>query len=276
LVYRELIKPLPRHDKTPVTKSATKPGEPGGFRGSDSYDREMERSLLGSLADLNGFETYGFKEDGLVKKTMNVKVNGIHHHLVSYYAIEDVVSGTLTTPSQSSQLQNIKPRYELTSGQKLRAPLDQEEIEGYRGDAPSGTLTTPSQSSQLQNTKPRYKSTSGQNFRAPLDQEEIDDHRASLHHSDRQDSDRQPYFPTLQHDADWNTNDMQNSNIAAAHHVQWYYIPSFGPQYNANSNPRNNGPYEAVNGFIASNTDGAQGRLPAEHATDEDIAEYYL
>ncbi len=165
LVYRELLKPFPPGEKKRATKRAkraTKPGEPyprsGGdaastssanlsptmpvspaapatpatpatpaFRPGESFDRETERSLIGSLVD-----SYGFKEGGLVKKTMSVNVNGVHHHLVSYYKVDDVLNHALEVPSQNSALRELRPRPELTSRQNFRAPLDEME-EGFDG-----------------------------------------------------------------------------------------------------------------------------------------------
>ncbi|KAI9677599.1 MAG: hypothetical protein M1817_006553 [Caeruleum heppii] len=154
LVYRELLKPFPPGEKKRATKRAkrsSKPGEPyprsqvddgsptgntyssptsptpSTFKPTENFDRETERSLIGSLVD-----SYGFKEGGLVKKTMSVNVNGVHHHLVSYYKVEDVIAGNLETPSQSNALRFIKPRHELTTRQNFRAPLDELE-EGLDG-----------------------------------------------------------------------------------------------------------------------------------------------
>ncbi len=104
-----------------ATSAATSP-----FRVGDTYDREMERSLIGSLVD-----SYGFREGGLVKKTMSVHVNGVHHHLVSYYKVEDVLNRALKVPSQDEMLRHIRPRPELTSRQNFRAPLDEFEEGGY-------------------------------------------------------------------------------------------------------------------------------------------------
>ena len=146
LVYRELEKPFPPGEKKKATKRdkrLTKPGEPypsprsnleggdGSLQSyspmsptspapkSETFDKETERSLIGSLVD-----SYGFREGGLVKKTMSVNVNGVHHHLVSYYKVEDVLGGLLETPSISNNLRYIKPRLELTSRQNFRAPID--------------------------------------------------------------------------------------------------------------------------------------------------------
>ncbi|KAI9808526.1 MAG: hypothetical protein M1825_003674 [Sarcosagium campestre] len=146
LVYRELLKPFPPGEKKRATKRTKRPGKPGepyprpsidstnappppysptspttpNSKSGDPFDRETERSLIGSLVD-----SYGFKDGGLVKKTMSVNVNGVHHHLVSYYKVEDVIGRTLEVPSQSTSLRYVKPRHELTSRQNFRAPLDE-------------------------------------------------------------------------------------------------------------------------------------------------------
>lgn len=96
-------------------------GGAGGAGGSASLsDRDKERSLIGSLVD-----SYGFKEDGLVKKTMSVTVQGVHHHLVSYYKVKDVINHVLRTPSEDPMLRSLRPRPELTSRQNFRAPVDE-------------------------------------------------------------------------------------------------------------------------------------------------------
>ncbi|KAJ9266475.1 hypothetical protein DTO195F2_998 [Paecilomyces variotii] len=144
LVYRELDKPFPPGEKKRAMKkgnrrpvTATRPGEPyprpesngqgysspttsssGGF-GDRPAQSEMERALVGSLVD-----SYGFKDSGLVKKTMSVTVSGVTHHLVSYYSVEDVMRGALNPPSMVESLRYIRPRAELTQKQSFRAPID--------------------------------------------------------------------------------------------------------------------------------------------------------
>ncbi|EAU32400.1 conserved hypothetical protein [Aspergillus terreus NIH2624] len=142
LVYRELEKPFPPGEKKRAMKKAnrrpvpsTRPGEPyprhdsagaQGFSpsttsafGDRPHQSDMERALVGSLVD-----SYGFKDSGLVKKTMSVTVSGVTHHLVSYYSVEDVVRGHLTPPSMVDHLRYIRPRAELTQKQSFRAPID--------------------------------------------------------------------------------------------------------------------------------------------------------
>ena len=86
----------------------------------------MVRQLIGSLVD-----SYGFKQEGLVKKTISVTVQGITHHLVSYYHVNDVVTSQLRTPGQMDSLQYIRPRAKLTQKQSFRAPI--EEVDDVKG-----------------------------------------------------------------------------------------------------------------------------------------------
>ncbi|KAI9934074.1 hypothetical protein ASPWEDRAFT_168350 [Aspergillus wentii DTO 134E9] len=149
LVYRELEKPFPPGEKKRAMKKAnrrpvpsTRPGEPyprqeatpsayspsstaSGPYGDRSHQSEVERALVGSLVD-----SYGFKDSGLVKKTMSVTVSGVTHHLVSYYSVEDVMRGALNPPSMVESLRYIRPRAELTQKQSFRAPIDDLETAG--------------------------------------------------------------------------------------------------------------------------------------------------
>lgn len=143
LVYRELDKPFPPGEKKRAMKKgnrrpvqASRPGEPyprsdsngqsyspttpgSNFGGDRPQQSDVERALVGSLVD-----SYGFKDSGLVKKTMSVTVAGITHHLVSYYSVEDVMKGILSPPSLHDELRYIRPRAELISKQSFRAPID--------------------------------------------------------------------------------------------------------------------------------------------------------
>ncbi|KAL4899661.1 hypothetical protein BDW74DRAFT_108053 [Aspergillus multicolor] len=149
LVYRELEKPFPPGEKKRAMKKTTRrplptgrPGEPyarqdsnGGsyspsptassYGAERAHQSEIERALVGSLVD-----SYGFKEMGLVKKTMSVTVSGVTHHLVSYYSVEDVVRGALPPPSATDSLRYVRPRLELTQKQSFRAPIDELEHVG--------------------------------------------------------------------------------------------------------------------------------------------------
>ncbi|KAH8799019.1 Gti1/Pac2 family protein [Hyaloscypha sp. PMI_1271] len=146
LVYRELERPFPPGEKKRAMKrSKRSPGigkqEPygssnnsmsGGYStasaAASSFDaptasslsKETERSLIGSLVD-----SYGFKEEGLVKKTVSVTVGGVSHHLVSYYTVADVMNNKFTTPSKDPRFQHVTPRADLITKQNFRTPIDE-------------------------------------------------------------------------------------------------------------------------------------------------------
>ncbi|EEH50164.1 uncharacterized protein PADG_06243 [Paracoccidioides brasiliensis Pb18] len=161
LVYRELDKPFPPGEKKRAMKKGARrptpsgrPGEPyprpqesngtsyptstspgGASFGERSQQSELERQLVGSLVD-----SYGFKDSGLVKKTMSVTVSGVTHHLVSYYSVEDVMSNRLHTPMHQENLRYIRPRAELTTKQSFRAPIDDFEHGTLEDGDPSTAL----------------------------------------------------------------------------------------------------------------------------------------
>ncbi|RKF82627.1 Global transcription regulator sge1 [Golovinomyces cichoracearum] len=143
LVYRELERPFPPGEKKRAMKrSKRSPGihKPESYSivnsgyiptvtvsqptyespNSGSISKETERSLIGSLVD-----SYGFKEEGLVKKTVSVTVGPVSHHLVSYYTVADVMNNKLITPSKDPRFQHIVPRQDLISKQNFRTPIDE-------------------------------------------------------------------------------------------------------------------------------------------------------
>ncbi|KAH7144644.1 Gti1/Pac2 family-domain-containing protein, partial [Dactylonectria estremocensis] len=107
LIYRELEKPFPPGEKKRALKKNKKPQQ-----------GDSERALIGSLID-----SYPFKNEGLVKKTISVSYQGVPHHLVSYYNVNDVMAGRLTTPTKHHNLRNVIPRSELIMSQNFRAPI---------------------------------------------------------------------------------------------------------------------------------------------------------
>ncbi|GAB7347669.1 hypothetical protein MBLNU459_g5238t1 [Dothideomycetes sp. NU459] len=159
LIYRELEKPFPPGEKKRAMKRKRSSQEPEGRRDSEENegaeyaampptppspvlhldtkqdpagpqdnDKEMERQLIGSLVD-----SYGFRPNGLVKKTMSISLNGVSHHLVSYYTVEDVKQRRLNRPLTDSRLAGLTVRPELFMKQNFRAPV--EETEHYAVDA---------------------------------------------------------------------------------------------------------------------------------------------
>lgn len=147
LIYRELDKPFPPGEKKRALKKTKK--SPQGISKAESHShtnmsyvaagldqssvsKDQERSLIGSLVD-----SYPFKIDGLVKKTISISYQGVPHHLVSYYNVDDVTSGKLNTPTNTPELQHITPRSELFLSQNFRTPV--EEVEYALADH-NGTL----------------------------------------------------------------------------------------------------------------------------------------
>lgn len=63
---------------------------------------------------------------------MSISVNGISHHMVSYYKVDDVKNSILPRPLSDPRLQNISVRPELYLKQNFRAPV--EETEHYAID----------------------------------------------------------------------------------------------------------------------------------------------
>lgn len=159
LVYRELERPFPPGEKKRAMKRTKRspriPKASGPYGGSasgasSSYDasssfesgsssspmrKDTERSLIGSLVD-----SYGFKEGGLVKKTVSVTIGGVSHHLVSYYTIADIMNNKFTTPSKDPRFQYITPRADLITKQNFRTPID--EIETMDGTDDGGAYNT--------------------------------------------------------------------------------------------------------------------------------------
>ena len=154
LIYRELEKPFPPGEKKRAMKRkrSSLPGEPYPRRDSDDNDAEqvtpispahtntgevksssselpssendkdLERMLIGSLVD-----SYGFRPDGLIKKTMSISINGISHHMVSYYKMDDVKKGLLPGPRNDPRLQGLVVRQDLYLKQNFRAPVEDAE-----------------------------------------------------------------------------------------------------------------------------------------------------
>ncbi|KAF8925831.1 hypothetical protein BGZ58_000434 [Dissophora ornata] len=115
LVYRELDKRNSgKKDASPIDRAS---------RSSSSSDVESaleknkERALVGSLTN-----SYRFKKNGLVKKTMSIVVNGVSQHLISYYSKDDVLAGKLRTPSSVPDLASLEISPEFLMKQNFRIP----------------------------------------------------------------------------------------------------------------------------------------------------------
>lgn len=142
LIYRQLNSPFPPGEKKRATKRsqrAIKPGEPypasatstpvtdetrpfppespnPSVKAEGDPEKDINRGLVGSLVD-----SYEFKENGLLKKTMTVTVNTVQHHLVSYYSLEDAKNG-LRTPRDDPNLRDLRIRELLLNQPKFKFP----------------------------------------------------------------------------------------------------------------------------------------------------------
>lgn len=143
LIYRQLNNPFPPGEKKRATKRGQRPARQGDLystpgakasTGDESYrfspgspsisgvkleenvEKDANRGLLGSLVD-----SYEFKENGLLKKTMTVVINNVHHHLVSYYSLEDA-KYNLETPRDDPRLKDLPLREELLNQPKFKFP----------------------------------------------------------------------------------------------------------------------------------------------------------
>lgn len=115
LVYRELDKRCPQGDE--LTR--------GGCQ--NISERQRERALVGSLTN-----SYRFKKDGLIKKSMSLIVDGVQQHLVSYYNKDDVLNNRLQTPSHVPALAALDISPELLLHQNFRIPILVTDMEGNK------------------------------------------------------------------------------------------------------------------------------------------------
>lgn len=165
LIYRQLNSPFPPGEKKRATKRSQRPLKPGdpypnsspistpttdesrpfppespnpNVKTEENPDKDANRGLVGSLVD-----SYEFKENGLLKKTMTVTVQSVQHHLVSYYSLDDA-KYNLKTPREDPALRDIQIRESLLNQPKFKFPnLDDagdgtyEQMEGSQNAYPS-------------------------------------------------------------------------------------------------------------------------------------------
>ncbi|KAF9190551.1 hypothetical protein BGZ51_008489 [Haplosporangium sp. Z 767] len=115
LVYRELDKRNSgKKDASPIDRAA-RSDSPTDVE--SALEKNKERALVGSLTN-----SYRFKKNGLVKKTMSIVVNGVSQHLISYYSKDDVLAGKLRTPSSVPELASLEISPEFLMKQNFRIP----------------------------------------------------------------------------------------------------------------------------------------------------------
>ncbi|KAH9943693.1 Gti1/Pac2 family-domain-containing protein [Amylocystis lapponica] len=95
------------------------------------YREVTDRSAIRSPIDTHearqaahAAEGHGtLKPNGLVKKTITVKIDGSDHHLISYFTQEDIRSGRLQRPTTRPDLRAIEIPQELLQSTTFRYPL---------------------------------------------------------------------------------------------------------------------------------------------------------
>lgn len=124
MIYRELDKRVPGDKKLSISSASSNDSRQRSYSADQSVltcgmtnDRNRERRLVGSLSD-----SYRFRKDGLIKKTMSIIVNGVPQHLISYYLPNDIISSKLRTPSSVPELASLEISPDLLVKQNFRIP----------------------------------------------------------------------------------------------------------------------------------------------------------
>ncbi|KAI7954334.1 hypothetical protein MJO28_004734 [Puccinia striiformis f. sp. tritici] len=104
---------IPKNENQDQAQSASGENQSTPAATHRPMNRERERSLVGSLTS-----TYKFRPDGLVKKTISIA--GMH--MISYYKLDDVVSGRLRAPTSHGHLLHMEIAGHLLNPGFYRAP----------------------------------------------------------------------------------------------------------------------------------------------------------
>ncbi|KAF9087324.1 hypothetical protein BGX23_008205 [Mortierella sp. AD031] len=126
LVYRELDKRNGgKKDASPIDRTSRSSSSDN----ETAIEKNKERALVGSLTN-----SYRFKKNGLIKKTMSIVVNGVPQHMISYYSKEDVLAGKLRTPSSVAELASLEISPEFLMKQNFRIPPTVEQSYDHLAD----------------------------------------------------------------------------------------------------------------------------------------------
>ncbi|KAF9415799.1 hypothetical protein BGZ94_010395 [Podila epigama] len=135
LVYRELDKRnAGKKDASPIDRASRSSSSDN----ESALEKNKERALVGSLTN-----SYRFKKNGLIKKTMSIIVNGVSQHMISYYSKDDVLAGKLRTPSSVPELAGLEISAEFLMKQNFRIPPTVEQSYdsvGHSPRTPNGTF----------------------------------------------------------------------------------------------------------------------------------------
>jgi hypothetical protein len=96
-----------------------------GYNAASAAASTFDSANSGSLSKETKRSLNEFKEEGLVKKTVSVTVEGVSHHLVSYYTVADVMNNKFITPTKDPKFQHVTPQPDLITKQNFRTPIDE-------------------------------------------------------------------------------------------------------------------------------------------------------
>jgi hypothetical protein len=77
-------------------------------------------------------DSYGFKPDGLIKKTLNIKYKSVNHHIVSYYNLSDVKEGKYRRPNFDPRFDGLHVRQELLDQPFKASVVEPDELDPFR------------------------------------------------------------------------------------------------------------------------------------------------
>ena len=163
---REAGGPIRSHSKKVKSDSSSNASENGSIGHSNKQRRwseEQEKELAGSLTD-----SYGFKDGGLIKKTMSVEYEGSVHHLVSYYTIDDVMLSRLACPSTDPRLADLDIGQDLMTRTNFRVHPSSEAGNTVSRNSPTQQRTQMLLQHQRRADDPRHGPGYGpMNYNAP-------------------------------------------------------------------------------------------------------------
>jgi len=163
---REAGGPIRSHSKKIKSDSSSNASDNGSIGHNNKQRRwseEQEKELAGSLTD-----SYGFKEGGLIKKTMSVEYEGSVHHLVSYYTIDDVMLSRLAAPSNDPRLAELDIGQDLMTRTNFRVHPSSEAGNTVSRNSPTQQRTQMLLQHQRRADDPRHGPGYGpMNYNAP-------------------------------------------------------------------------------------------------------------
>ncbi|KAI8580250.1 hypothetical protein K450DRAFT_237562 [Umbelopsis ramanniana AG] len=256
LVYRELDRRASQGGKRIIDPKEQERDE--SKNDSDEAEKVRERALVGSLTN-----SYKFKKNGLIKKSMSIVVDGVHQNLISYYDIEDVMAGRLRTPSNVPELAILEISPDFLHKQNFRIPLLIEPGGEVTGEQQQDLPSPPPSSSSSTSSAERRPSTRDSGLPSSLNVENEQaqfmtpqQHRHSMPYysqhipHDYQDITGQKRKSTSPHMSDSiadNSPALSNNDTAQLAPIQPSFRPPFGQSMDNNLDSVANLPLSSAN-----------------------------